>query len=876
MFDFIISIEELLSKYNVTKESGHTASKAEELLSANGENILQGKKPRSVIQKFFDQLKDYMVIILLLAAAISFLVALTEPEGEFIDSIIILAIVILNAILGVQQESKAEKALDALKDMSAPTAKVIRDNIVSEIPSSKIVVGDIVLLEAGDFIPADGRIIESASLKCEESALTGESVPVEKDADAIVSENAGIGDRINMVYSGCSVTYGRAKIIITSTGMKTEMGKIAELLDNELSETTPLQQKLNQLGKYLGILAVLICTVIFAVGMLQNIPAMEMFMTSVSLAVASIPEGLTAVVTVVLAIGVQNMVKKNAIIRRLPAVETLGSASVICSDKTGTLTQNRMTVQSVWSVGEEISPINNEMPKTSSDVIRFGTLCNDGQLVKEGEEIHHIGDPTETAIVAAALEIGMEKSTLDVEYERIAEIPFDSDRKLMSTVHRMDGKIIVAVKGGYDVLLKRCVGADVAAADIVNNTMAEKAMRVLAVAYKEISECPSEVTSENLENGLTFLGLIGMIDPPREESKQAVAVCKEAGIKTVMITGDHIMTAAAIAKEIGILSENDKAITGHELSLMSEEELIKNIEDYRVYARVSPEDKIRIVKAWQKHGAVVAMTGDGVNDAPALKAADIGCAMGITGTDVAKGAADMVLTDDNFSTIVEAVRSGRGIFSNITKTIQFLLGSNLGEVVTVFFAMIFGWGSPLLAIHLLLVNVITDALPALALGMEKVDDDIMKKLPIPKNQGIFANGLGFIIGLYGFMVGIITLTGYYIGSFVELSPLFPASREVGMTMAFLVLALSQLTNAYNCRSTHSVFKIGVFSNSSMNKAFIGSFVIVMLIYFVPFLAEIFEIVPLSGMHWGLVGFLAFSPLIIVEIIKFVLGKKESI
>ncbi len=869
MSDYVKSLQEILKGYNVDVTVGRTALQAKAAQEKYGENKLEGKKHLNVLQKFLLQMKDVMVIILIIAAAVSFIVALVENTGEYIDSIIIIAIVIVNGILGVRQESQAEKALDALKDMSAPTAKVVRDGVVVEIPSAQIVPGDIVLLEAGDFIPADARIIESASLKCDEAALTGESVPSEKDASAVVEEGAPLGDRINMVYSGCAVSYGRAKTVVTGTGMNTEMGKIAGLLDNAGGEATPLQQKLAQLGKYLGFLALGICAIIFVIGMIQGMELMTLFMTSVSLAVAAIPEGLTAVVTVVLAIGVQQMVKKNAIIRRLPAVETLGCASVICSDKTGTLTQNRMTVMKVWAPGAGIIDMAEEMPEKSKHLVRLGAMCNDGKVINEDGKDRHVGDPTETAIVAAGVVCGIDKTELDKQFPRVFEIPFDSGRKLMTTVHQVSGKLIVVVKGGYDVLLPLCNNVDSAKADEVNLRMARNALRVLAVACKEIDVLPQNPGCENLESDLMFMGLIGMIDPPREESKDAVACCHEAGIKTVMITGDHVTTASAIAKQLGILENEDQAISGVQLQAMPQWELEDNIEKYRVYARVSPEDKIRIVSAWQAHGDVVSMTGDGVNDAPALKEADIGCAMGITGTDVAKGAADMVLTDDNFSTIVAAIGTGRGIYDNIKKTIQFLLGSNLGEIFVVLFSMLLGWGSPLLAIHLLLVNVVTDAFPALALGMEPVEKDVMRRKPVPRNEGIFANGLGLIIVLQGVMVGVLTLTGYFIGNFVDISPLIPHTHEVGMTMAFLVLALSQLTQAFNCRSRSSLFKIGLFTNTAMIKAFLGSLAIVLLITLIPALEHIFKLVDLSVAHWLLVVALSIAPLPIVEIGKLI-------
>lgn len=871
MPDYTQSAKEILEYFETDPAGGLTNNQARKALEEHGENKIKGKKHLNIFQKFLLQMKDVMVIILIVAAAVSFIVSLVEQSGEYLDSVIIIAIVIINGVLGVRQESQAEKALDALQDMSAPTAKVMRDGTVAQIPSAEVVPGDIILLDAGDFIPADARLIEAASLKCEESALTGESVPVEKDQNAAVIAGAPLGDRRNMVYSGCSVSYGRAKAVVTSTGMNTEMGKIAGLLDNAGGEPTPLQQKLAGLGKNLGIIALAVCALIFVIGIIQKTDIMVMFMTSVSLAVSAIPEGLTAVVTVVLALGVQQMVKRNAIIRKLPAVETLGSASVICSDKTGTLTQNRMTVMKVWAVGAGISDMTAELPVKAKHLVRLGTMCNDGRIEKADGKEKHIGDPTETAIVVAAGICGINKPELDTEYTREAEIPFDSDRKLMTTVHSVNGKYLAVVKGGYDVLLPLCVNTDGSRADEVNLLMAKDALRVLAVACRELDELPQEIMPETLEKDLMFMGLIGMIDPPREESRQAVAECHKAGIKTVMITGDHVTTASAIAKNLGILDGDSQAVSGQELAVMMQEELEKNVDRYRVYARVSPEDKIRIVKAWQSHGEVVAMTGDGVNDAPALKAADIGCAMGITGTDVAKGAADMVLTDDNFSTIVHAVATGRGIYDNIKKTIWFLLGSNLGEIFIVLVAMLLGWGTPLLAIHLLMVNVVTDAFPALALGVEPVEDDVMRRKPMPRNEGVFANGMGVVITLCGVMVGMLSLIAYYIGSFVDVSPLFPHSHEVGMTMTFLTLAISQLVQAFNCRSNRSLFKIGLFSNKSMLAAFLGSLAIVLLVCLVPPLEKIFRMVDLSMAHWLIVAGLSLSPIIIVEIGKLAAG-----
>ena len=721
--------------------NGLTTQQVEERQARYGENKLKEKKKKSLIRKFFEQFKDVMILILIVAAIVSFVIACVEQNPrEFFEPGLILLIVVLNAIMGVAQESKAEKALDALKNMSAPHARVIRNGEEKIINADKLVPGDIILLEAGDFVPADARLIKSTSLKSEESALTGESVPSEKDALAEVKEDAPLGDRCNMVYSGCSITYGTATAIVTAIGMDTEMGKIANLLSSEGESQTPLQKKLASLGKYLGIVALAACMVVFIVGWASGIELIDIFMTAVSLAVSAIPEGLPAIVTIVLSIGVQRMVKKNAIIRRLPAVETLGSASIICSDKTGTLTMNRMTLKKAYVDGEtELEDINENNSDKVKNLLMLGTLCCDGSVVFADGKETHIGDPTETAIVYASHKNGMSKDDLNAKYPRIAGIPFDSDRKLMSTINVIDGKKIVIVKGAVDMMESRCTSGNFAKAKEMNELMSSSALRVLAIGYKVINEVPDELISEEIENGLTFLGLVGMIDPPRPEAKVAVATCREAGIKPVMITGDHVVTASAIAKELGILLDGDKAITGAMLDEMSDDEFDREVENISVYARVSPENKIRIVKAWQRKGQVVSMTGDGVNDAPALKAADIGCAMGITGTDVAKGAADMTLTDDNFATIVDAVKEGRGIYANIKKVVGFLLGTNIGEIVLVFVAMLVFHQSPLLSMQLLWINLVTDSLPAIALGMEPVESDVMQHKPKPKNEGIFAH-----------------------------------------------------------------------------------------------------------------------------------------
>lgn len=854
--------QDILEFLGTDAAQGLDESKAAELKEKFGENKLREKKKKTMLGRFLDQFKDVMIIILLIAAAISFVIVCVEKNwGELFEPALILLIVILNAIMGVVQESKAEKALDALKSMSAPHARVIRNGVEKVIDAAELVPGDIIKVEAGDFVPADARLLHSASLKSEESALTGESVPSEKDAEVTVDANAPIGDRTNMIFSGCSITYGTATAVVTGTGMNTEMGKIANLLDGEEDSQTPLQQKLAQLGKYLGIVALAACAVIFVVGLLNNIPVLEIFMTSVSLAVSAIPEGLPAIVTIVLSIGVQRMAKRNALIRRLPAVETLGGASIICSDKTGTLTQNRMTLVKAYLDGEaDTEAIGTENTDGIRKLLKYGTLCCDGSVIFDGGEEKHIGDPTETAIVLAAHKNGLAKDALNADFPRLAEIPFDSDRKLMSTVNKIDGKNIVIVKGAFDVMASRCVAGDIEKAREMTNSMSADALRVLAVAYKEIDEVPSAPTSDELENGLTFMGLVGMIDPPRPEAKVAVATCRKAGIKPVMITGDHVVTASAIAKELGIYVDGDKAITGAELDAMSEEELDREVENISVYARVSPENKIRIVKAWQRKGQIVSMTGDGVNDAPALKAADIGCAMGITGTDVAKGAADMTLTDDNFATIVDAVREGRGIYANIKKVVGFLLGTNIGEVITVFAAMLLWHKTPLLSMQLLWINLVTDSLPAIALGMEAVEDDIMDKKPKPKNEGIFAHGLGIKVVLQGIMFAALTLVGFKVGENVT------GKLAGGQTMAFMVLALCQIVQAYNMRSEHSLFKIGVFKNRTLNLAALASTLLVALVLFTP-VGVAFGMITLPWQLYLLGLGLILVPLVVMEICK---------
>ena len=742
-----------------------------------------------------------MIIILIIASIVSAIVSKMQGENDYIDSIIIIAIVVLNALMGLIQETKAEKSIEALKNMTAPMAKVKRNGKIEEISSKEVVPGDIVVLEAGNYVPADCRLISSFNLKIEESALTGETEPANKNSKEVLLENIPIGDMKNMAFSNTIVVNGHAEAVVVETGMNTTIGKIAHMIIDNEAPQTPIQKKLAQVGKTLGIACLIICALVFAIGVIKKIDIVQMFMTSVGLAVAAIPEGLPAIITIMLSIGVTTMAKKNAIIRKLPAVETLGSSSVICSDKTGTLTQNKMKVVDVKNVTDNNTTASKEL------ILSLGAMCTDCNI---NEGIAY-GEPTEVAIVNLAIDFGQSKEELYKKYPRIAEIPFDSERKMMTTIHKMNGKYRIITKGAPDVLLSKCTKYDVNNSvqtmnfsvknkiEQENKYMADKALRVIAVSYADIDYLPSKITTETIENNLIFVGLIGMIDPPREGVKEAVATCKNAGIKTVMITGDHIATAKAIAKELNILGKNDLAITGTELDKISDKDFEKNIMKYSVFARVSPEHKVKIVKAFQKTGAVVAMTGDGVNDAPALKNADIGIAMGKNGTDVAKNAADMILTDDNFVTIVEAVKQGRNIFDNMKKAIHFLIATNIGEIVTIFMGLLLGLKSPLLAIHLLWINLVTDSLPAIALGLEPPDKEIMDRKPQNSKKGIFADGLWGKIFVEGAMLGMLNLVAFTIGnSFYGL--------EVGRTMAFVSLGLLELVHCFNIKSEQSIFK----------------------------------------------------------------------
>ncbi len=854
-------IAHILDELKTNPDIGLTSHEAAARLEKNGPNKLQEKPKTSNFKRFLLQFKDTMIIILIGAAAISFGLAIYEGSG-FFEPLLILLIVTLNAILGVVQENKAEKALDALKSITTVHARVLRDGNEEVIEAWSLVTGDIITLEAGDIPPADARLLRSANLLCDESALTGESLPVHKDSEAIVAEGSPLGDRFTMVFSGCPIIGGTAKAVVTATALDREIGKIALLMENEEDQATPLQIKLASLGKTLGIAAILACTVIFIIGLLDNIPIREIFLIAVSLAVSAIPEGLPAIVTVILAIGVQRMVKSNAIIRTLPAVETLGSASVICSDKTGTLTQNRMTVTQAYSAGsKEAEPITDHNSDPIQNLLRYATLCSEATVDFSEEEPKLIGDPTETSIIMAAEKNGMKQAELLQASPRIGSIPFDSDRKMMTSINEVDGKKMVIVKGAFESIAPRCKDIDLAKATEMMESLGREALRVLAVAYKHVPTLLSVLDSETIEKNLTFMGLLGMIDPPREEAKEAIRLCKKAGIRVIMITGDHLVTAKAIAQQLGILNKGDLAIDGQQLTSMNEKDLTDKVQSISVYARVSPSDKIRIVKALQDRGEVVAMTGDGVNDAPALKAADIGCAMGITGTEVAKSAADMTLTDDNFATIVEAVRQGRGIYANLRKVVGYLLSTNVAELFTVFLAMLIFRKTPLLSMQLLWINLITDSLPAIALGMEPIESDVMDHKPKSKTEGLFANGLTLQIIAQGSLFALLTLLAFLIG--LRQSP----DIVVGRTMAFSTLAILQLVQAFNMRSQHSLFTTGFFTNTTLNKAVLVSGVLLALVLFIPPVANIFALTILTLPQYAIVLGLALLPLPILEVAK---------
>lgn len=856
------SREEAVQTLGTDPARGLNQRECQRRLEQYGKNELRPAKRRGLPARFFSQFQDLMVLILLAAAAVSFAVSWVRGDGEYVDSLIILAIVVCNAVIGTVQEVRADRAIQALKKLSSPHAWVIREGRRQRVESSQLVPGDLVVLQAGDLVPADLRLLKSAELKIEESALTGESVPAEKDAGARCPQNAPLGERKNMAFASTGVASGAGVGVVAATGMDTAMGRIAHMLEHEQSPQTPLQQRLKRMGKVMGVGVILICAVIFLLGLFQQRPPLEMFMIAISLGVAAIPEGLTAVVTIVLAMGIKRMAQKRAIVRHLPAVETLGSTQVICSDKTGTLTQNKMTVVAFSSArGEE----RLDSP-AAQFALELATLCSDAQEV--GEKI--TGDPTETAFLRACKR---GKGELEGCFPRVGEIPFTSARKRMTTAHRLpEGGFRLIAKGAPDVLIARCTqllqggeirpltGAMKAKLLSDNSRLAERALRVLAVAYRDVSALPSD--DRESESQLVFCGLIAMEDPPRPGVKEAVAQCKRAGILPVMITGDHAATALAIGQRLGIAESSSQVMTGPELDRLDDGALSKKVFQYRIFARVSPEHKVKLVRAFQQRGMVVAMTGDGVNDAPALKAADIGCAMGKNGTEVAQSAADMVLTDDDFSTIVAAVREGRGIYQNIRKTVHFLLSCNIGEILVVFVAFLLRAPTPLLAIQLLWVNLVTDSFPALALGADPIQGDVMEQPPHKREEGVFSGGVGFAVAVEGCLVGALALLAYTIGrAFFDYDPAAPA---IGRTMAFCVLSLSQLVHSFNMRSEHSVLKLGLLSNRKLVAACgFCAFLMVSVVLFPP-LSALFQTTALTALQWLVVAALSLCPLLVVE------------
>ncbi|EGT3601318.1 calcium-transporting P-type ATPase, PMR1-type [Clostridium perfringens] len=859
------SKNEILKDLDVDEKNGLSSTEALRRLEKYGKNKLETKKKKTLFKQFLSQLKDVMIYILIIAAIISAFL------GEISDALIILLVIIINAVIGVVQESKAEKALDALKELSTPKALVKRDGSLKEILSEDIVPGDIVIIDSGRYIPGDLRLIDTANLKIEESAFTGESVPSEKDASFLPDKEIPIGDQNNMAFMSTLATYGRGVGVVVGTGMNTEIGKIAKMIEQEENDETPLQKKLSELGKILGFLAVGICILIFIISFFQGRDLLEMFLTSISLAVAAIPEGLPAIVAIVLALGVQRMVKKNAIIRKLPAVETLGSVSIICSDKTGTLTQNKMTVTTVYTndsyIKESEFNLNDNESKLLVDCM---VLCNDATYSEKSQT----GDPTEIALLESPFKLNILKEKLEKEFKRIDEIPFDSDRKLMTTVNLVDDKKArVFTKGALDSILSICNKISINGklldftkeykAKVLENSniMSDKALRVLAFAYKDISK--ENIVLDSLEKDLVFIGMVGMIDPPRLEVKDSIKLCKSAGITPVMITGDHKNTAFAIANELGIAEDISQAITGHEIDKFKEEEFNEKIINYRVFARVSPEHKVKIVKAFKSHGNIVSMTGDGVNDAPSLKAADIGVAMGITGTDVSKGASDMILTDDNFSTIVSAVEEGRKIYLNIKKSIVFLLSCNLGEILTLFTAILLNWNSPLQPIHILWVNLITDSFPALSLGVDKTKEDVMNNPPRNPKESIFVKSDKVQLIINGVLIGGITLFAFKLGE-----RLYPYSLIHAQTMAFVVLSVSQLFLSLSLRSnTKSAFSLGLFSNKYLVYSILLGIFLQVIIISISFIANIFKVTPLLLYDWIVVILVSLIPFAINEILK---------
>ncbi len=887
--------QDLISDLNTDLEKGLTQDEAKNRLQEYGLNELKEEAKQSMLSKVIAQFKDFLILILIGASIISFMV------GEKVDAAVIIAIVVVNAVLGLYQEGKAEKALEALKKMSAPNAKVLRDGNASVVPANTLVPGDIVILETGDIIPADLRLIESSNLKVEEASLTGESVPVEKDAEAVLGEDVSLGDRINMAYMSTIVSYGRGKGVVVGTGHNTEIGKIATMIQTYEDESTPLQRKLNQLGKTLGTITLLVCVAVFGLGVFQRRDLLEMFMTAISLAVAAVPEGLPAIVTIVLALGMNRMVQRNAIVKKLLAVETLGTTTYICSDKTGTLTQNEMTVVKAYTdekiieiTGTGYEPkgefkVENQSfnPNESVNVntlISIGVLCSDATLDKTGDGYKVLGDPTEGALVTLAGKAGITKEEINSKYPRIEEIPFDSDRKMMTTFHNnfIPGKVVSFTKGAPDILINRSSsiylnGEIVPFTDElkkqvldINTQFSREALRVLAMAFRQFDSLPKEISSETIENDMVFVGLVGMIDPPREEAKEAIRKCKNAGIHTVMITGDYKETAFAIAKQLGMADREDQAIMGKELDNLTDEQLRELVKEKRVYARVSPEHKVKIVDALKANGEIAAMTGDGVNDALALKKADIGVSMGITGTDVAKNTADVILTDDNFASIVAAVEEGRIIYSNIKKFVFFLLSCNIGEVLIIFLGMLFGFQVPLKPIQLLWLNLVTDSFPALALGMEKGDPEIMDVPPRDPNEPILDKGMIRALIVQSISICVATIGAYIWG----MNKYGTDNLTMARTITFATLITAELLRAYSSRSlTHSIFHIGVFSNKTMTRSTLLSFVLLLVVIYVPFLQPIFDTYTVGLADWLMILIFSFIPLVIGELYKVAVNRK---
>ncbi len=873
-----LQVEEVLGQFEVSPETGLSDVEVRERLSQYGANQLESQKQKTLLLMFFEQFKSIMVVILLIAAVVSGVIGVLEGGG-LVEAFVILAILVVNAAIGTAQEKKAQSSLEALNRMSTPHSKVLRDGQVAEITSTEIVPGDIIVLDTGDIIPADLRLIEAVNMKVQESALTGESVPVDKTEKVLDAKDLPLGDRDNMAFSTSTVTYGRGKGVVVRTGMETEVGKIAHMLQQTQDTETPMSKRLEQLGKVLGYVALGICFLIFVVGVLYGNGWLEMLMMAVSLAVAAIPEGLQIVSTIVLAIGVQRLVKLNAIVRTLPSVETLGSVTVICSDKTGTLTQNKMTVVEGWAGGNRIDfrnpPLPEELDSDEQMLLHSSLLCTDAHLRILSDGKHETaGDPTEIAIVDAALALKINKNELEGRFSRVEEVPFDSDRKRMSTINRIgEGKFRVNLKGGLDEVLaissrilihgniRSITAEDIETIKEENRRMAQSALRVLAVAYNDIDSLPGEVSAGFTERDLIFVGLLGMIDPARPEVVEAVKKCKTAGIRPVMITGDHKVTAVAIADEIGIYREGDKAITGTDVEGMNDETLYRGVEAYSVYARVAPEHKVRIVKAWQSYGDIVAMTGDGVNDAPALKQADIGVSMGVVGTEVAKDASDVILTDDNFATIVSAVEEGRRIYDNILKVIQFLLSANMGEVLLIFIASIANLGNPLTPILILWINLVTDSLPALALSMDPAENDVMTRKPRDPRQGFFTKGMIWRIGYQGTVIGLISLAAYMIG-------FRDGGQLLGQTMAFAVLGFSQLLHVRNLHSNkRSSFHTNISSNKPLLGAIFLSALLLLAVLLIPGAMDIFGVTAMDGIHWAYVGLLSLVPIVVVELMK---------